>query len=226
MNRFAFVLVLACVPSVFSQTIKDDDSNVYVTHTSVVFASRISDLNHLDLANLRAVFIEPDGSKGEWQALKHGRGRAVEINRYGEFEGATGVALAWQQPLDASHWLAAYDWEWVGGSSSHSQIVQVFELRDGKAFITQQIQADTHHGGRAAGAMLNAEKKTLIVRAVELDSPEGRCCPTRINVVAFAWTGRRFRRVSARQVPIPTVSGRPARLPTAPRGTRLSAVSR
>lgn len=44
--------------------------------------------------------------------------------------------LSWQKQLDTTHWLAAYDWEWVGGSSSHSQIVQVFELRGDSVFIT------------------------------------------------------------------------------------------
>jgi len=203
MNKFAFVLFLAVAPCLFSQKLKDDDLNVYVTHSSSLFASNISDFHHLDLSNLRAVFIEASGSRGQWQALKNGKGKTVDINRYGEFEGATDVALAWQQPLDAKHWLAAYDWEWVGGSSSHSQIVQVFELRDGKVFITQQIEADTHHGGAAVGAVLNPSKKTLVVRAVELDSPKGRCCPTQINVVAFAWTGKQFRRVSAFRMPNP-----------------------
>ena len=204
MCKFAFVLLFIAAPSLFLQEIKGENLNVYVTHSSSLFASDVSDFRHLDLANSRAVFIEPGGQRGQWQALKHGKGKTVEINRHGVFEGATNVVLAWQQQLDATHWLAAYDWEWVRGSSSDSEVVQVFELRDGKIFITQQIEADTHHGGRAAGAVLNREKKTLTVRAVELNSPQGRCCPTYINVVAFNWTGSRFRRVGSRQIPIPS----------------------
>jgi len=202
MNKIAFLLLLCAAPSLLSQTIKDDDLNVYVIRASSLFASNVSDFDHLDFTNLRAVYIEASGRKGQWQALKHGKGKTVDINRYGVFEGATDVVLAWQQALDAAHWLVAYDWEWVGGSSSHSQVVQVFELRDGKVFITQQIEADTHHGGRV-GAILNKEKKTLVVRAVEIDSPKGRCCPTHINVVAFTWTGKTFQRVSSRQIPNP-----------------------
>jgi hypothetical protein len=204
MYKFVSVLFLIAAPSLFPQKTKGDNLNVYVTHASSLFASNVLDFHHFDLANLRAVFIEPSGQRGQWQALKDGRGKTVDINRNGEFEGATDVILAWQQPIDATHWLAAYDWEWVGGSSSHSQIVQVFELRGDSVFITQQIEADTHHGGRAVGATLNKEKQTLIVRAVELDSPKGRCCPTYINVVAFRWTGSRFQQVSSRQVPIPS----------------------
>ncbi|HXO37893.1 MAG TPA: hypothetical protein VN872_04620 [Candidatus Acidoferrum sp.] len=203
MNKLTFVLFFVVAPSLFSQKIKDDNLNVYVTHASSLFASDVSDFHHLDLANLRAVFIDPGGQKGQWQALKHGKGKTVDLNRYGVFEGATDVILAWQQQIDGTHWLAAYDWEWVGGSSSHSQIVQVFELRGGKVFITQQIEADSHHGGRAARAILNKQKKTLVVRAVEIDSPKGRCCPTQINVVAFTWTGKSFRRVGSRQIPNP-----------------------
>jgi hypothetical protein len=203
MNHFALVLFFIATPSLFPQKIADDSLNVYVTHASSLFASNVSDFHHLDLANWRAVFIEASGRKGQWQTLKQGKGKTVDINRYGVFQGATDVVLAWQRSLDATHWLAAYDWEWVGGSSSHSQIVQVFELRGGKVFITQQIEADTHHGGRAAGAILNKQKKTLVVRAVEIDSPKGRCCPTQINIVVFTWTGKSFRHVGSRQIPNP-----------------------
>ena len=84
------------------------------------------------------------------------------------------------------------------------KLFRSFELRGNSVFVTQQIEADIHHGGRAAGATLNIEKKTLIVRAVEFDSPKGHCCPTYISVVAFRWTGSRFQQVSSRQVPIPS----------------------
>lgn len=196
-------MLIFATPFVIAQRLKEEDLNVYVTHTHSLFASQVSGFDQVDLRNSRAVYISPDGHKGEWQALKQGRGKTEYVSRYGGFEGATDVVLAWQKPLDAAHWLVAYDWEWVGGSSSHSQVVQVFELRDGKVFITQQIEADAHHGGRAVGAILNKEKKTLVVRAVEIDSPKGRCCPTHINVVAFIWTGTAFQRVSARQIPNP-----------------------
>jgi hypothetical protein len=204
MCKFVSVLFLIAAPCLFSQKTKADNLNVYVTPASSLFASHVLNFHHLDLANLRAVFIEPGGERGKWQTLKNGKGKTVDINRYGEFEGATDVILAWQQVIDATHWLAAYDWEWIGGSSSHSQIIQVFEIRGDRVFVTQQIEADTHHGGKATGATLSKEKKTLIVKAVELDSPKGRCCPTYINVVAFRWTGSRFQQVSSHQVPIPS----------------------
>lgn len=203
MKMLLFILLIFATPFVIAQRLKQEDLNVYVTRRSSLFASHVSSFDQVDFRNSRAVHISPDGHKGEWQALKRGKGKTEYISRYGGFEGATDVVLAWQQALDAAHWLVAYDWEWVGGSSSHSQVVQVFELRDGKIFITQQIEADTHHGGRAVGAILNEVKKTLVVRAVEIDSPKGRCCPTHINVVVFTWTGKTFHRVSARQIPNP-----------------------
>lgn len=79
MYKFAFVLFLVAAPCLFSQT-KGDNLNVYVTRASSLFASNVSDLHHLDLANLRAVLIELGGQRGQWQALKHGRGKTVEIS--------------------------------------------------------------------------------------------------------------------------------------------------
>jgi hypothetical protein len=201
MKNLAFVLLLAISPNFFSKSPNDKDTNVYVIRASRLFSSKVSGLNQIDFANMRAFVVSSDAGISEWQQLRHGRGMTKELAPAGSFAGSTEVRLAWQKQLDASHAVVAYDWEWVGGSSSHSQLVQVFELRDDKIFITQQIEADTHHGDTAVGAVLNPSKKTLIVRSVELDSPKGRCCPTQINVVAFAWTGKQFRRVSAFRVP-------------------------
>ena len=48
MYKFAFVLLFVAAPSLFSQKIKGDNLNVYVTPASSLFASDVSDFHHLD----------------------------------------------------------------------------------------------------------------------------------------------------------------------------------
>ena len=202
MNKFALLLLLSSTTCLTLQRLKQDELNVYVTRTAALFASNVSDFDHLDLRNSQAVYIEPDGNKGEWQELKRGRGK-TRILHNGQFESATDVGFRWQYSLDANHIVVTYWWVWIAGSSSQSDIIQVFESRDGKVFITQQIEADTHGGGTVAGASFNRNAKSLTVKAVELDSPNGRCCPTHLNIVVFHWDGMKFRQASAHQIPMP-----------------------
>jgi hypothetical protein len=144
---------------------------------------------------------------------------------YGLYEGGVEVELGWWRQLDPTHAVVDYLWTDGNGSSNQSEIVQVFELRDGKVFITQQVEADTH-GGDTAGARFDETTKRLIVKAVELDSPNGRCCPTHLNVVVFRWEGREFRQISARQTPIPPERSDRQVPPTAARGTGPSPAHR
>jgi hypothetical protein len=226
MNRLALVLLISSAVCLAAQKLKQDDLNIYVTHTSALFASNVSDFDHLDVRNSRAVHIDSDGHKGEWQALKQGRGKTDYVTNYGVYQGGTEVDIGWIRRIDSEHMVVDYGWVWMAGSSSQSDIVQVFELRDGKVFITQQIEADTHGGDTAAGVRFDERTKRLIVKAVELDSPNGRCCPTRLNVVVFRWDGGKFRQISARQVPIPPKRSDRQVPPTAARGTRPYTASR
>jgi hypothetical protein len=183
----------------------DDDLNIYVTRSFSLFASNVSDIHHVDFANHPAVFLKSPTNNGERQVLKQGRGKSTYVlgrSLEGTAWGTSEVRLKWQRALDPDHWIVGYHWYWTAASSSQSEILQVFELRDGKVFITQQIEADLH-GGRSIGAMLNPRSRRLTVKSVELNSPNGRCCPTYINTVVFDWTGERFRRISAHRAPVP-----------------------
>ncbi len=165
MKKLACILLLSAAPFGISQKLKQKDLNVYVTHTSSLFASNISDFNQMDIRNSRAVYIDPDGRTGEWQALRRGKGKTEYVSRYGVYGGGTAVQLMWWHSLDSEHMVVQYDWVQWFGSSSQSSVIQVFELRDGKVFITQQIEADTHGGGTAAGTWFDKNKKRLTVKA-------------------------------------------------------------
>jgi hypothetical protein len=201
MNKFIFVL-LAASPFIFSQEPKDDGTNVNVVQTLRLFATDVSDFSHFDFANQRALLTKSKLGSGEQQALKFGRARTKHRNHEDGFMRTTDVRLVWQRPLDAKHWAVAYDWEWIAASSSQFEIIQVFELRDSDVFFTQQIEADLH-GGRSIRANLDSSSHRLTVKSVELDSPNGRCCPRYANVLEFEWSGEEFRRISSHREPLP-----------------------
>jgi len=195
MKKLAFLLLLLGAPCLVPQTLTKEDLHVYLTHASALFAAHTEDFSKLDFANMKALQVET----GEWQELKQGRGKTAGGSRVGTVE----VWFSWQHRLDSEHWVAAYDWMWTAGSSSQSSIVQVFERRGDKVFITQQIEVDTHHGGRAVGAWFDPARRVLTVKAVNYAPFEGRCCPSLMGVVDFRWQGQRFHRTDAKRVLLP-----------------------
>jgi hypothetical protein len=200
MNKLALVLLFFVSPLLFSKK-ATDNTNVYVTETSHLFASDVSDISRMDFPNLRAFFLPLD-EYSAWQQLKKGKGRTQVTIGKGVWN-ATQVELEWQKQLDRDHMVVAYIWTWVTFTSYESEVVQVFERRDGKAYIVQQIVADRHNGEPDAGAIFDERTRKLTVKSVELDSPLGRCCPRYLNVVTFSWDGARLKRtiVSRRFLP-------------------------
>jgi hypothetical protein len=198
MNKLAFLAFFAVVPTMFTQSLKTEDFNIFVSAPiSRLYSESVSDFGKMDLANMRAL----QALDGKWQELKKGSGESRF--RDGGLTGTTSVWLDWQRPLDDEHWVAAYGWLWVAGTSSSSEIVQVFELRNGKVYITQEIEADIHHGGKPVGAWFDSRKKLLTVKAVNYAPLEGRCCPSLMGVVTFRWDGKRLRAIRAKHVPLP-----------------------
>lgn len=199
MNKLMALLFLAVVLCLPARSVDNQDSGVSVAQTSALLDGQASDIKDVDLANRPAVFLGRHGRVELRQTLRNGHGRRP----WSESQGSQEVKLAWHHPLDSRHLVAAYEWEWIAASSSQSAVVQVFELRESGLYITQQIDADMHHGGRAVGARFNPETGLLTVKAVSYAPREGRCCPSLMSIDTFRWNGRQFRPIRTTRVSLP-----------------------
>lgn len=201
MTQLARLLLLAALPAFASQSLKNEDLGIYVVNKPGLFAAKVAAFSKMDLANMRAVHLGAYGEIDEWQALKRGKGTTIDRDDGASFRGLTDVWLKSHEMLDADHQLVVYLWEWVGGSSSQSLIVQVLESRGEKVFITQQIEAEAH--GCCADATYNRANKLLVVTAMGFTDSDSHCCPSFLGLVTFRWDGMRFVRSGARRAPIP-----------------------
>ena len=116
--------------------------------------------------------------------------------------GPTNVELAWlhQPPQPSSSAVALYDWEWVGGSSSQSNVVQVFGCRDGHLIILQQVSNDAH--SVHAGVDYNANTGLLTIKSVNYGAG-AHCCPEKLDIITFKWTNKGFEKVGWKSLPMP-----------------------
>jgi hypothetical protein len=72
MLKRAFLLLVVASTFLSSQKLKNNDLGIFVSSKAGLFAKSLSGFANLDLKNTRAVFLEPGGGIGEWQALKGG----------------------------------------------------------------------------------------------------------------------------------------------------------
>jgi hypothetical protein len=202
MKRFAIFLLLSFLPLLSSQTSRDEDFGIHtVCHGSRLFVSKVPDFSKMDLKNMKAFFLDRDGKIGEWQALKRGHGKTTHLVKQSGVEVGSYTDLKWQRLLDSEHQVATYEWQWVGANTSESILVQVFEFREDKVFITQQIEAEAH--GPGAGADFNPRTNLLTVHSLVFSDKDGHCCPSSLSTVVFRWDGRLLRRISTSKEPIP-----------------------
>jgi len=108
------------------------------------------------------------------------------------------------QPRARSHAvtyaIALYSWEWAGGSSSQSHVVQVFGCKIGHLIVLQQISNDAH--SERAGVSYDPDSGILVVKSVRYGSGP-HCCPEKLDIVTLRWVGNKFERVRWRTVPMP-----------------------
>ena len=117
------------------------------------------------------------------------------------------VNLSWvQQPTaeDQRFAIVAYRWMWAGGSSSQSDVIQVLECDKGRFMLLQQIVNDAHSD--QAGAKYEARAGILTVKSVRYGSG-AHCCPEKLDVVTFKWTGKSFQRIRWKTIRMPVPEG-------------------
>lgn len=168
-----------------------------VSYPDCTYKTGVDSIHKRDIEG-RAVIC--DGKRiSEALRLRKGEGsRRVE-----SLGGITSASLGWVWLIEPTFAVGTYRWEWFAGSSSHSDFVQVFELRQKRLVVTQQIHFDTHHGGNKAGADYDPRTTTLEIRAVAYSGSEGRCCPSKLKIIRYAWRNNRFQKLSSRVIPLP-----------------------
>lgn len=181
---------------------RDNDPTVHVTYPNFVFPSEPCTFTPEHFGNTRAYFWSANGvrvmSSGTLTGGKYERNETTDA-------GSTSVELASvQRPTaargDSPFAIVSYYWEWLGGSSSQSNVVQVFGCRNGHLLVLQQISNDAH--SQHAGTDYDPQTRVLTVKSVRYGAG-AHCCPEELDVVAFRWTGARFEQTGWKTVPMP-----------------------
>jgi hypothetical protein len=95
--------------------------------------------------------------------------------------------------------LVVFTWTSVGGSASVYRYIQIFEVLSGRLTISQQIEFIAYR----RDVRFDVAELLLVIEATHYTGRDAHCCPSRLDIVRFRWTGRRFGRQSITTIPIP-----------------------
>lgn len=187
--------VLAPFPFAIGQE-SATDPTVEISYPRFKFPDKGCNVSVQHFRNSPAYFLEGN-SVSKSVDLRKGR---FESREAGNYESAK---LSWVQQYAAEDQriaIVAYSWMWAGGSSSQSEVIQVLECDEGRFVVLQQILNDAH--SEQAGAKYDALAGILTVRSVRYGSG-AHCCPEKLDVVTFKWTGKSFQRIRWKTIKMP-----------------------
>jgi hypothetical protein len=137
-------------------------------------------------ARLKDGVYESSGPPRDWVAIN-------DIS-YFDFEGG--------KPRYA---LLSFVWTWTGADASSYGGVQLFTIQNGWLTVAQQIFYTARHAG--AGAVFDPAAGALFVSSSHYLQVDAHCCPSRQDVIRYAWSGHDFRQVEVRTLPLPPPRG-------------------
>lgn len=101
--------------------------------------------------------------------------------------------------------LVSFLWTWTGADASSYGGVQLFAIQNGWLTVAQQIFYTARHAG--AGAIFEPAAGALFVSSSHYLPVDAHCCPSRQDVIRYAWSGHDFRLAEVRTLPLPPPPG-------------------
>jgi len=98
--------------------------------------------------------------------------------------------------------LVSFLWTATGADASSYSGVQLFTIQNGWLAVVQQIFFIARHAG--AGAVFDSSAGILFVSASHYLQVDAHCCPSRQDVIRYAWSGHDFRQVAMKTFPVAT----------------------
>ena len=142
----------------------------------------------VDFANLKVVVLDDHGKP--FRTIPFNHGRAEWRDTWGNEADIGGIYFFEDRKHTGERALIEVGWLSVGGSSSQTDYVMVFETHAGNLYATQQISYDAHAQWWTLSKFYPESATLIVLGRTEDDSPH--CCPKSLDEVMFNWNRDRF----------------------------------
>lgn len=192
------VLCLSLLAAAQKPASPEPELSYYSVSPAFEYHQRLDSLGAADFLNLEFNIFDNKGKVRVRAKLKNG-----------VYE-TSGMPRDWVAVNDISYFdfeqgkprfaLVSFLWTWTGADASSYGGVQLFTIKNGWLTVVQQIFFTAQHAG--AGAIFDAASGTLFVRSTHYLREDPHCCPSRQDVIRYAWGGHDFRQAEVRTFPV------------------------
>jgi hypothetical protein len=188
-------LVLACTLALAAPS--REKPTFDITQPDYRYPVTVNSLQEIDFNNFKLAYFYRGRPDPMFQLRAGKFARKYEIGGYDQV-GLESVEFFDFRNHVFAHALVTFWWVTAGGSTSSSQVVQVFELSDGHPVVVQQIVFNARGLGASSRFELGTQK--LTIRGVH---GWEHCCPTTLDEGTFEWNGAVFKITTYHSIPMP-----------------------
>ena len=201
MLRLAAVLTLLSLwPAARAQKIASPEPELsyYSVSPHFEYHHRFDSISAVDFRNLELNIFDDKGHARVKAKLKDGTYETSGLPR--DWVAITGISYFDFQSGKPRHALVSFLWTATGADANSYGGVQVFTIQNGWLTVVQQIFFTTRHAG--AGAVFDGATGALFVNSSHYLQVDPHCCPSRQDVIRYAWSGDSFRQVEVKTFPV------------------------
>ena len=176
----------------------EPELSYYSVSPAFEYHHRYNSIGQVDFRNLELNIFDAKGKVRVQAKLKDGVYETSGMPR--DWVALNGVSFFDFQAGKPRYALVSFLWTWTGADASSYGGVQLFTIQNGFLTVVQQIFFTARHAG--AGAIFDSATGVLLVSSSHYLQVDAHCCPSRQDVIRYAWSGHDFRQAGVKTYPV------------------------
>ena len=170
----------------------------YSVSPTFEYHHRFDSVSAVDFRNLQLNIFDAKGKVRVTAKLKNGVYETSGMPR--DWVAINSISYFDFQAGKPRYALVSFLWTWTGADAASYGGVQLFTIQNGWLMVVQQIFFIARHAG--AGATFDPATGALFVNSSHYLQVDAHCCPSRQDVIRYAWSGHDFRQIDLKTFPV------------------------
>lgn len=195
----SLLVVLLCLAAPAQKNVSPEPELAYYSVSpNFEYHHRFDSIGAVDFRNLELNIFDAKGKVRVDAKLKNGIYETNGMPR--DWVAVNSISYFNFQAGKPRFAVVSFLWTWTGADASSYGGVQLFTIQNGWLTVVQQIFFTARHAG--AGATFDPATGTLFVNSSHYMQVDAHCCPSRQDVIRYAWSGHEFRQVEIKTFPV------------------------
>ena len=195
----SLIAALLCLAAPAQKTVSPEPELAYYSVSPAFeYHHRFDSVSAVDFRNLELNIFDAKGKVRMDAKLKNGIYETSGMPR--DWVAINSISYFDFQAGKPRYALVSFLWTWTGADAASYGGVQLFTIQNGWLMVVQQIFFIARHAG--AGATFDPATAALFVNSSHYLQVDAHCCPSRQDVIRYAWSGHDFRQVDMKTFPV------------------------